>query len=147
MERTIQLFGAIAVRPALLPLLPEFEAKSGFHVSPRWELNPEVKKQIDAGAVFDIVITNPEPVEAFIASGRVRPRTNTAFGRVAMGMVARSGSPARNVGSVESFKLALKDAGSVAYASEGTRGAYLIATRTSLERLICTGLDCGKRDL
>ena len=132
MERNIQLFGAIAVRPADLPLVAEFEAKSGFHVSPRWELNPEVMKQIDAGAVFDVVITNPEPVEALIASGKVRPRTNAAFGRVAMGVAARRGSPPRNVGSVESFKQALKEARSVAYASEGTSGAYF---RALLERL------------
>jgi molybdate transport system substrate-binding protein len=41
-----------------------------------------------------------------------------------MGMAAKAGSPARNIGSIEEFVDTLRTARSIAYASEGTSGAY-----------------------
>lgn len=124
MTEAIRLFGAIAVRPAILALTPEFEAATGHRVALKWELNPMVKKQIEAGEPFDLVITNPDLVQDLAASGRVRPESQVAFGRIAMGVAAKAGSQRFDVGSVDAFKHALIGAKSIAYASEGTSGAY-----------------------
>jgi molybdate transport system substrate-binding protein len=128
----IRLFGAIAVRPAILPLISRFEAATGLGVVARWELNPAVKKQIEAGEPFDLVITNPNLVRDLTTSGKVRAGSQVAFGRVAMGVAARAGYRARDIGSVEAFENALKSAGSIAYASDGTSGGYFSSL---LERL------------
>ncbi|MER8517987.1 substrate-binding domain-containing protein [Mesorhizobium sp. M0644] len=132
MNQEIRLFGAIAVRPAVVALIPRFEAATGFTVVVRWELNPTVKKQIEAGEGFDLVITNPDLVQDLTASGKVKAGTQVAFGRIAMGVAAKAGSRPLDIGSVDAFEQALKSARSIAYASEGTSGGYFSGL---LERL------------
>ncbi|MER8971435.1 substrate-binding domain-containing protein [Mesorhizobium sp. M0800] len=132
MNQEIRLFGAIAVRPAILALIPRFETATGFTVAVRWELNPTVKKQIEAGQAFDLVITNPDLVQDLTASGKVKAGSQMVFGRIAMGVAAKAGSRPLDIGSVEAFEHALKSARSIAYASEGTSGGYFSGL---LERL------------
>lgn len=132
MAQTIQLFGAIAVRPAVPPLLVDFEARSGFTVAARWELNPAVKQQIDEGAKFDLVITNPQPIDELIASDKVMGGSKVVFGRIAMGVATQAGNTIGPVENGEDFRELMKEARSIAYASEGTSGAYF---RSLLERL------------
>lgn len=132
MYQEIRLFGAIAVRPAVLPLISLFKTATGFTVAVKWELNPTVKKEIEAGEPFDLVITNPNLVQDLAAAGKVEAGSQVAFGRIAMGVAAKAGSRSLDIGSVEAFEHAMKSAGSIAYASEGTSGGYFSAL---LERL------------
>ena len=132
MNQDIRLFGAIAVRPAVLALISQFEAATGYTVVVKWELNPIVKKQIEAGEPFDLVIINPNLVQDLTALGKVKAGSQVAFGRIAMGVAAKAGSRPLNIGSVEAFEHALKSARSIAYASEGTSGGYFSGL---LERL------------
>ncbi|MBZ9868321.1 MULTISPECIES: molybdate ABC transporter substrate-binding protein [unclassified Mesorhizobium] len=124
MNNAVRLFGAIAVRPAVVALISQFEKATGFTVAAKWELNPTVKKQIEAGEPFDLVITNPNLIQGLVVSGKVKAGSQAAFGRVAMGVAAKAGSRQPDIGSVETFEHALKSARSVAYASEGTSGGY-----------------------
>ena len=132
MTREVRLFGAIAVRPAVLALISRYETATAHRVALKWELNPVVKKQIEAGEPFDLVITNPNLVQELTALGKVRAGSEVAFGRIAMGVAAKVGSPPLDIGSVEAFKQTLKSAGSIAYASDGTSGGYFSGL---LERL------------
>ncbi|MBY3086886.1 ABC transporter substrate-binding protein [Rhizobium laguerreae] len=132
MTQELRLFGAIAVRPAVLALISRFETDTGFTVAVKWELNPVVKKQIEAGEPFDLVITNPNLVEDLAALGKIKAGSEVAFGRIAMGVAAKAGGRPLDVGSVEAFKHALKSARSIAYASEGSSGGYFSGL---LERL------------
>ncbi|AGS20837.1 substrate-binding domain-containing protein [Rhizobium etli] len=124
MNQEIQLFGAIAVRPAVLALIPQFETATGFTVAAKWEVNPTVKKQIEAGEAFDLVIINPSMIEDLAASGKVEAGSQVSFGRVGMGVAAKAGSRPLDIVSVEAFAHILKNAGSIAYASDGTSGGY-----------------------
>jgi molybdate transport system substrate-binding protein len=132
MNKEVRLFGAVAVRPAVLALIPQFEMATGFSVAVRWELNPTVKKQIEAGEPFDLVIANPNLVQDLVAMGRVAPGSQKAFGRIAMGVAAKAGSRRIDLGSVDAFGRALKSAASIAYANDGTSGGYFVSL---LERL------------
>ncbi len=132
MDQQVRLFGAVAVRPAVLAVISRFETISGCKVAVRWELNPTVRKQIEAGEPFDLVITNPDLIEELTALGKVKAGSQVAFGRIAMGVAAKEGSRPLDIGSVEAFKHALKNAGSIAYASDGTSGGYFSGL---LERL------------
>ncbi|MBX4999145.1 substrate-binding domain-containing protein [Rhizobium lentis] len=124
MTQEIRLFGAIAVRPAVLALIPQFETATGFRVVTKWEVNPTVKKQIEAGEAFDVVIINPPMVQDLTALGKVKAGSEAAFGRIGMGMAAKAGGRPLDIGSVEAFKQALKSARSIAYASDGSSGGY-----------------------
>ena len=105
----IRLFGAIAVRPAVVDLLSRFETETGLTVAVKWELNPMVRKQIEAGEPFDLVITNPALVQELTALGKVKPGSQAAFGRVPMGMAARAGSRPLDIGSVEVIRAGLEE--------------------------------------
>jgi molybdate transport system substrate-binding protein len=131
-SREIRLIGAIAVRPAILALIPEFRAATGYAVAPRWELNPKVKQQIEAGDPFDLVVINPNLIHDLVVLGKVEAASQVPFGRIAMGVAARAGSPPLDLGSVAAFEQALKAAASIAYANEGTSGSTFISL---LERL------------
>ncbi|GGF47738.1 hypothetical protein GCM10011321_42600 [Youhaiella tibetensis] len=132
MNQEIRLFGAVAVRPAVLALISQFEAETGHRVGVKFELNPAVKRQIEAGEPFDVVITNPNLVKDLTDLGKVEAESQVAFGRIAMGMAAKAGSRPLDIGSVEAFEHVLKSAGSIAYAADGTSGAYFSGL---LERL------------
>ncbi|MBB4272957.1 molybdate ABC transporter substrate-binding protein [Rhizobium mongolense] len=130
MNQEIRLFGAIAVRPAVLALISQFETATGSTVAVKWELNPTVKKQIEAGEAFDLVIINPNLLQDLTVLGKVKAGSQVAFGRIAMGVAAKAGSRPLNIGSVGAFEHALKSARSIA--SEGTSGGYFSGL---LERL------------
>ena len=132
MNQAIRLFGAIAVRPAVLAVVSRFETATGLEVAAKWELNPTVKQQIEAGEPLDVVSTNPSLVEDLAASGKVAAGSQAAFGRIAMGVAAKAGSRPPDLSSVEAFKHALNGARSIAYAAEGASGAYFLGL---LERL------------
>ncbi|MDC9808027.1 substrate-binding domain-containing protein [Rhizobium binxianense] len=126
MTQEIRLFGAIAVRPAVLALLPRFETATGLTVAVKWEVNPIVKKQIEAGEAFDLVIINPPMVRDLTALGKVMGGSDVAFGRIGMGVAPKAGGRPLDIGSVEAFADALKSAASIAYASDGTSGGYFL---------------------
>jgi len=123
----VKLFSAVAVRPAILDLIPAFEQRTGHKVEVKFEVNPAVKKQIEAGESFDVVLVNPEMVEDLTKQGKVVAGSQAAFGRAGMGVAVRAGAPKPDLSSVEAFKRALLDAKSVAYAGEGSSGIYFIS--------------------
>ncbi len=128
----IKLFSAVAVRPAILDLIPAFEQRMGHKVEVKFEVNPTVKKRIEAGEPFDVVLVNPEMVEDLTKQGKVVAGSQAAFGRAGMGVAVRAGAPKPDLSSVEAFKRALLDAKSVAYAGEGSSGIYFISLLTRL---------------
>ncbi len=135
MDKAVHLFGAAAVRPAIFPIVSNFEKISGHTIASRWELNPTVKAQIEGGASFDLVITNPNLIEQLTVAGRILLGSQASFGRIRMGVAAKAGRRMPKIDTLEAFTLALKSAQSIAYASEGTSGAYFIDL---LERLDLT---------
>lgn len=132
MDQEIRLLGAVAVRPAVLALISPFETATGYTVAAKFEPNPTVKKQIEAGEPFDLVIINPHMVQDLTALGKVKVGSQVAFGRIAMGVAAKAGSRPLDIASVEAFEHALKSARSIAYAADGTSGGHFSGL---LERL------------
>ena len=82
-----------------------------------------MRRQIEAGEAFDLVVINPEMVADLAATGKVAAGSQRPFGRIGMGVAARAGSRPPDMGSVEAFALALKSAGSIAYVGEGSSGS------------------------
>jgi len=108
----------------VLAVIPQFEMTTGATVSAKWALYTEVRTRIEAGKPFDLVIINPTMIQELTASGKVAVGSQVAFGRAAMGMAVRAGRAPPDIGSLEAFEHSLKAAGSIAYASEGSSGAY-----------------------
>ena len=86
----------------------------------------EVKKKIDAGESFDVVVGNPPIIDALIKDSMVvGPRTD--FGRAGLGVAVRQGAPKPDISSVEAFKRTLLAAKAVAYPGKGASGLYFVS--------------------
>jgi molybdate transport system substrate-binding protein len=123
----LKLLSAVAVRPAILDLLPAFERVTGRKVAASFGLNPAVKMRIEAGELFDVVVITGDMLEDLIRQGKIAFGSRRAFGRVGLGVAVRAGAPKPDLSSVEALKRALVSAKSVAYAGEGSSGAHLTA--------------------
>jgi molybdate transport system substrate-binding protein len=122
----IRLFSAIAVRAVITEILPDFEKKSGHKVTAKFEVNPVVKKQIETGETFDVVLVNPEFVDELTKLGKVAQGSGQSFGRIGMGVGIKAGAPKPDLSSVAAFKSSLLAAKSIAYAGEGSSGIYFV---------------------
>ncbi len=123
----LKLLSAIAVRPAILDLLPAIERVTGRRIAVSFGLNPAVKMRIESGEPFDVAIINGEMLDDLIRQGKIAFGSQRAFGRVGLGVAIRAGAPKPDLSSVEALKHALVSAKSLAYAGEGSSGAHFNA--------------------
>ena len=123
----LKLLSAVAVRPAILDLLPAFEHATGRKITASFALNPTVKIRIEAGELFDVAVINKDMLEELIKQGKIAPDGRRAFGRIGLGVAVRAGASKPDLSSVEALKRALVGATSIAYAGEGSSGAHLTA--------------------
>ena len=72
------------------------------------------------GEATDVVITTSAAIEELGRQGKVLPMTATAVARSAIGVAVRAGSPRPDVGSLDAFRLALRNARSIAIADPAT---------------------------
>lgn len=121
-----------ALRSAMVEIVPRFEQASGHKLAIRWEVMPRMKREIDAGAAFDVAILTADLVDQTIAEGRLDPATRTVIARTGAGLAVRQGAAKPDIASVAGFKRTLLDAKSIGYTSEGASGNAFLAV---LERL------------
>ncbi len=128
----LKLISANAVRSVMTELVADFEKKTGHRVVVRFELNPVVKKLIEQGDPFDVVVVNPEFVEDLAKLGKVQAAANSDLGRIPMGVAVKTGMAKPDLRTVDAFKTAMLSAKSVAYAGEGSSGIYFVGLMDKL---------------
>jgi len=113
-------------RAAVRELCTQFERATGHKIDLRFGVNPEVKKKIEAGESFDVVVGNPPIIDALITDGTVvGPRVD--FGKAGLGVAVRSGQPKPDISTVDSFKQALLASKAVAFPGKGASGIYFVS--------------------
>jgi len=122
----LEVLSGNGARAAVSELATRFERASGHTVAIRFEVNPAVKRRIEAGEAFDVAVLNPPVLDDLIKQGRIVADTRAVIGRSGIGVAVRAGAPKPDLSSVESFKRTLLDAGSVAYPGEGASGRYFV---------------------
>jgi molybdate transport system substrate-binding protein len=123
----IKVLSAGAFRQVVVALAPDFEKQTGHKVTVDNGTVGELKKRIDGGEIFDIVVVTPGMVDEFAAAGKVSPGSKTMLASVGVGVVVKEGAARPDISTVEAFKHALLAAKSVAYidpASGGSSGIY-----------------------
>jgi len=123
----IKVLSGNGARAAVSELASRFERASGHKLTIRFEVNPAVKRKIEAGEGFDVAILNPPVLDDLIKQGRIAGDTRTVIGRSGIGVAVREGAPRPDISSVPAFKRALLDARSVAYPGEGASGKYFVS--------------------
>jgi molybdate transport system substrate-binding protein len=113
------------VRAVVDELIPQFERNNtnGDKVRIQFEPSTQLKKRIDAGEPFDLVIMTTALIEDGISAGTLVEVSRTFIARSGLGMSIRSGAKKPNISTVNAFKNALLNADSITYATQGASAA------------------------
>ena len=128
----IKVLSTHAAMGVLSELGPRFEAATGETLSFSYDPANAIKRQIENGAAFDVVIVTRKAIDDLVRQGRVLPDTCVDIGRSGLGVSVRKGAPRPDISTVESFKQTMLAAKSVIRSTEGTSGLYF---ETVLDRL------------
>ena len=120
----IRVLSGNGAKAAVSELARQFERASGHKVSIQFEVNPAVKRRIEAGEAFDAAVLNPPVLDDLIRQGRIAADTRAVIGRSGIGVAVRAGAPRPDISTVAAFTRTLLAASSVAYPGEGASGKY-----------------------
>jgi molybdate transport system substrate-binding protein len=122
----IRVLSGNGARAAVRELCAQFEKATGNKVDLQFGVNVDVKKKIESGQGFDVVVGNPPIVDALIKDGLVvGPRAD--IGRSGLGVAVRAGAPKPDIATTEAFKHALLAAKAVAFPGKGASGIYFVS--------------------
>jgi molybdate transport system substrate-binding protein len=128
----IKLIASPGVRAALKELAPQFEKTTGHKVVMDFDVIAVLKRRIEAGEAFDVVIPGPELIDELVKQGKVAADTRAAFGRTGVALAVRKGAPKPDISTPENLKHALLAAKAVGHSKEGQSGVHF---REALKRL------------
>ena len=120
----IAVLATTSLRQALEKLGPQFERASGHKLNYQLGTSAPLKRQIDAGAPFDLAILVPASLDALIKEGKVQPETRVDVARSAIGVAVRAGAPKPETDTAEALGRTLLAAKSISYSGEGASGKH-----------------------
>ncbi len=123
----IKVLSGNGARAAISALGAQFERASGHKVAIHFEVNPAVKRKIEAGESFDVAVLNPPVLDDLIKQRKIVADTRAVIGRSGIGAAVRAGAPKPDISSVAAFKRTLLSVKSVAYPGEGASGKYFVS--------------------
>ena len=98
---------------------------SGHKLSVVYGTAVPLKRQIDGGETFDIVVLVPAMLDDLIKQNKVVAGTSTDVARVGVGVAVRKGEPKPDIGSAATFKKAMLAAKSISYTRESQTSAVV----------------------
>jgi molybdate transport system substrate-binding protein len=138
----IKVLSTHAALEVLSELGPQFEVATGYTLSFSYDPANAIKRQIENGAAFDVVIITRKAVDDLLRQGKILPDSCVDIGRSGLGVSVRKGAPKPDISTVESsFKQTMLGAKSVIRSTEGTSGLYFEAL---LNRLVIADEMKGK---
>jgi molybdate transport system substrate-binding protein len=120
----IKLLASGATKEACLDLIPLFEKTSGHKVVATWAGTVDIKKRMESGEVYDVVIVGAPEIDAFVKQGKMVAGSRADVMKSAVGVAVRAGAPKPDIGSSEALKKTLLAAKSIGY-STGPSGVYM----------------------
>jgi|KBSMisStandDraft_5_1062788.scaffolds.fasta_scaffold05728_1 molybdate transport system substrate-binding protein len=117
----IKVFCTNGVKAVVEELIPQFERMNtnGDKVVLQFEPSTQLRKRIDAGEPFDLVIMTTALVDEEAKAGKLVAGSRTFIARSGLGVSIRSGAKKPNIATVDAFKRALLDAESITFAQQG----------------------------
>ena len=122
----IKVVASVGVRAVLTDLAPAFERASGHKLSIIYGTAVPLKRQIDGGETFDVVVLVPTMLDDLVKQTKVVAGTSTDVARVGVGIAVRKGEPKPDISSADTFKKTMLAAKSVTYTKESQTSAVLM---------------------
>jgi molybdate transport system substrate-binding protein len=121
----IKVISSVGVKAILEELAPAFERASNHKLKINYGTAVPLKRQIDVGETFDVVILVPAMLDDLSKQGKVASGTNTNIAKAGIGVAIKEGTPKPDISSTNAFKKTLLAAKSIAYSKEGQSGAAM----------------------
>ena len=112
-----------ALEPGLKAVAAAYEKESGHTVKITFNTTPAMRKRVEAGDTFDVVIAPPAAIKEFAAAGKVEDG-GINVGRVGSGIAVRPDAPVPDVSSPDAIKRAVLDAESIVF-NRASTGLYI----------------------
>jgi molybdate transport system substrate-binding protein len=127
----IALLAAGASKEAVSELIPAFEKASGHRVVATWAPAPAIRRRLEAGEAFDLVISSQSEIEAFVKEGRLAAAGRADLMKTGVGVAVRAGAARPDIGSAEALTRALLAAPTIGR-SAGSSGEYVVTLMARL---------------
>lgn len=114
------------MKSTLADLAPAFTRATGHTLKLTFEGVPALKRQIEAGEMFDAAILLPAAIDDLTKQGKMVAGTRADIARTAAGVAVRAGTPKPPVSSVEDLKRTLVAAGTISYSRDSASGSYFL---------------------
>ena len=118
----ITVLSSTGVKTVVLDLAPQFEKATGNKLNITFNASNLLKKDVDAGSSFDVIILTPALINELIKAGKVADGSATDIARAGIGVAVKKGAPKPDISSVDAFKNALINAKSIAFTTAGQSG-------------------------
>ena len=112
-----------AVEPGLKAAAAAFQKESGHTVKITFNTAPAMRKRIEAGDTFDVVIAPPAAIKDFAAAGKVE-QGGVDVGRVGSGVAIRPGAPVPDISSADAIRRTVLEAESIVF-NRASTGIYI----------------------
>jgi len=126
----VKILSAGAVEPGVRAVAAAYERATGNTASFTFNTAPGIRKRIDAGEAWDVVIAPPAVLDEYANIGKLTgPRAS--LGRVGLGVAVRPGAPVPDISSSAALKQSILGADSLVF-NRASTGLYL---ETLLKRM------------
>ncbi len=122
----IKVVSTPTMKSALEDLAPAFTRATGHTLILTFEGVPLLKRQIEAGEMFDAAILLPAAVDDLTKQGKIAAGTRVDIARTAAGVAIRTGVPKPPVSSIEDLRQTLIAAATISYSRDSASGSYLL---------------------
>ena len=121
----IKVISSVGVKTALEDLKPQFERATGHKLNITYGTSVPLKRQVDGGETFDVIILSPALIGDLVKSGKIAPGTSADVVKAGIGVAIKQGASKPDIGTAEAFKKTLLNAKSIAYSKEGLSGTVM----------------------
>ena len=106
----IKIIASGGLKAACLDLIPSFERASGHKVAAAWAGSVDIKRRMEGGESFDLVIMPGAFIDDLIKLGKVIPGSRVDLAKSGIGVAVRAGAPKPDISSADALKQALRSA-------------------------------------
>lgn len=122
----LKVVSSVGMQAVLQELAPQFERASSHKVTLVLGTAAVLKRQVEAGEAFDVVILTPPMIDDLVKQGKVAAGTKLDVAKVGLGAAIRAGAPKPDISTPEAFKKALLESKGIVHSKEGQSGAHMV---------------------
>ena len=121
---TLKVLTSNSMRAVMDELVAQFERASGHKISISYDPAKLMLGRIRSGECADVAILGSSVIDDLANEGHIASDTRVVLACCGIGMAVRAGAARPDIGSVEGFKRALRNAKSIAYTIDGASGMH-----------------------